>query len=113
MDLKWQNPRSPYVIGYLHDICKIDMYIRITNDGVSSYEHNKQQMLTGHGDKSAIIAAMLIPDLTDEEMYCIRWHMGAFDDKSNWNAYGKAIETFPNVLYTHMADMAATRIKGV
>ncbi|MBR3995181.1 MAG: hypothetical protein IKI97_07875, partial [Clostridia bacterium] len=113
MGLKWQNPRSPYVIGYLHDICKIDMYSKVANEGMTSYEYNKQQLLTGHGDKSAILAAMLIPDLTDEEMYCIRWHMGAFDEKSNWNAYGRAVELYPNVLYTHMADMAATRIKGI
>lgn len=113
MGLKWQNPRSPYVIGYLHDICKIDMYNKVVNEGMTSYEYNKQQLLTGHGNKSAILAAMLIPDLTDEEMYCIRWHMGAFDEKSNWNAYGRAVELYPNVLYTHMADMAATRIKGI
>ena len=35
-----------------------------------AYEFNKDRLLIGHGDKSAIIAAMLIPDLTDEEMLC-------------------------------------------
>ena len=44
---------------------------------------------------------------------CIRWHMGAFDDKENWNSYGRAVTNFPNVLYTHTADMAAARILGV
>lgn len=47
------------------------------------------------------------------EMLCIRWHMGAFDDKENWNSYGRAVTNFPNVLYTHTADMIAARILGV
>ena len=51
--------------------------------------------------------------LTEEEMLCIRWHMGAFDDKENWNSYGRAVTNFPNVLYTHTADMIAARILGV
>lgn len=52
-------------------------------------------------------------NLTEEELYCIRWHMGAFDDKQMWNNYGRACTMYPNVLYTHTADMVAARIKGV
>jgi len=66
----------------------------------------------GHGEKSVIILQQNI-QLTDEEMYCIRWHMGAFDDKENWNSYGRACTVYPNVLYTHTADMVAARILGV
>lgn len=51
--------------------------------------------------------------LTEEERLCIRWHMGAFDDKENWNCYGAAIEEYPNVLWTHTADMVASRVLGV
>jgi hypothetical protein len=36
--------------------------------------------------------------------------MGAFDDKENWDKYGKSIEKYPNVLWTHTADMMAARI---
>ena len=39
--------------------------------------------------------------------------MGAYDDKSNWDTLGKAIEKYPNVLYTHTADMAVSKIIGV
>ena len=114
MGLVWENERSPYLVGYLHDICKMDEYILKEVDGAMVYEFNKDRLLIGHGDKSAIIAAMLIPDLTDEEMLCIRYHHGAFEySKDAWNAYGHAIEKYPNVLYAHMADMSASRIKGV
>lgn len=39
--------------------------------------------------------------------------MGAFDEKENWNFYGRAIEKYPNVLYTHIADMIVSRIKNI
>lgn len=39
--------------------------------------------------------------------------MGAYDDKSVWNNLGAAIEQYPNVLYTHTADMVASRVRGI
>jgi len=60
-----------------------------------------------------ILANLYGVHLTEEEVLCIRWHMGAFDEKENWNAYGKAIEKYPNVLWTHTADMVASKIEGV
>ena len=51
--------------------------------------------------------------LTEEEMLCIRWHMGAFDRAEYWTTYERAIERFPNVLYTHTADMIATYVEGI
>ena len=44
---------------------------------------------------------------------CIRWHMGAFDDKDNWSCYGNAVERYETVLWTHTADMYASRVQGV
>jgi len=37
-------------------------------------------------------------------------HMGAFDDTENWNYYSKAVNQYPNVLWTHTADMIASQI---
>lgn len=66
-----------------------------------------------HGALSVILAQRLI-SLTKEEIACIRWHMGAFEhDLTMWNYYGSAIEMYPNVLYSHTADMIASRIVGV
>lgn len=109
LDLKWEKERSPYIIGMFHDLCKIDNYIQ-ASDG--QWVYNNEITLTGHGDKSVILLQKHI-QLTDEELYCIRWHMGAFDDEKNWNYYGEAIEKYPNVLYTHTADMVAARILEV
>lgn len=40
-------------------------------------------------------------------------HHGAFDDRNNWEYYTRAVAKFPNVMYTHAADMAAAYIVGV
>ena len=109
LGLKWQDKRSPYIVGMFHDICKIDNYSQTDDE---AWEYNNATLLPGHGEKSVIILQQNI-QLTDEEMYCIRWHMGAFDDKENWNSYGRACTVYPNVLYTHTADMVAARILGV
>lgn len=109
LGLEWELARSPYIVGMFHDLCKLDNYIRSDSE---SWEYNNATLLPGHGEKSAIMALRLM-ELTDEELYCIRWHMGAFDDKENWNSYGRACTMYPNVLYTHTADMVAARIKGV
>ncbi|MEG2566735.1 MAG: hypothetical protein RSA84_11060, partial [Acinetobacter sp.] len=67
---------------------------------------------SGHGDKSVLMLAPWI-GLTEEEIMCIRWHMGAFDEKPNWNRYSTAVKRWPNVLWTHTADMVASQIMGV
>jgi len=109
LELKWEKPESPYIVGMFHDLCKVDNYHQT---GDEAWEYNNATLLPGHGEKSVILCQKLFP-LTDEELHCIRWHMGAFDVKDNWNSYGRSVTTFPNVLYTHTADMIAARIKGV
>lgn len=66
-------------------------------------------LLKGHGDKSVMMLASLI-QLTEEEVACIRYHMGAFTDKEEWNDYTRAIHMYPNVLWTHHADCYATHV---
>ena len=122
LELKWQRIQSPYIVGMLHDLCKIDQYIpdmattqNLNGDNCEvpmGYLWNKEQLLEGHGEKSCILALRWI-DLTDEELMCIRYHMGAYEGEKKWDKYSTAVAKFPNVLYTHMADMAAAHIKGV
>ena len=108
MLLPWRERRSPHIIGLFHDLCKCDQYI-MGEDGRFTY--NKDTKLKGHGDKSIIlIEEELGIKLTEEEKLCIRWHMGAFDEKENWSLYTEAIHKYPTVLWTHTADMMATHI---
>ena len=106
--LLWNDPESPYIIAWAHDICKIGAYLP---DGFRGYVWN-QNHPRGHGDLSVIMTEKVI-DLTQEEKACIRWHMGAFDERSNWTGYTEAIRNFENVLWVHTADMMAAHIDEV
>lgn len=115
LGLKWERKESPMIVGLLHDLCKVDQYklIEDTVRGVpvDVIEYNNNQLLNGHGDKSCILALMHV-ELTDEEVMCIRYHMGAFV-RDDVDRYTNAVKRYPNVLWTHTADMVASQIKGV
>lgn len=111
LELKWQRPESPYIVGMYHDLCKCDHYKFDAEK--EEYICNLDMIIPGHGDKSVILIQKHI-NLTDEEIACIRWHMGAYEkDPRMWEYYGRAIKKYPNVLYTHTADMIASKIKGI
>ncbi|HCP14834.1 MAG TPA: hypothetical protein DIT32_03525 [Peptococcaceae bacterium] len=106
--LKWHLPRSPFIVGMFHDLCKIDQYKK-TETG---FAYNNDMLISGHGDKSVIYLQQHIK-LTQEEIICIRWHMGAFDEAGNWKYYSAAVRQFENTLWTHTADMIASQIMGI
>lgn len=109
LGLDWERLESPYIVGMYHDLCKCEAYITTPH----GFEYNPGITLPGHGEKSVIMALEYL-DLTEEEILCIRWHMGAYEkDPKMWEYYGRAIEKYPNVLYTHTADMIASKIVGV
>lgn len=129
--LFWRKARSPFIVGMFHDLCKIDQYIpqyemreelelSSLNDPkpmkfvetLCGYKYNPDTLLKGHGDKSVMLLSQFYT-LTDEEIMCIRYHMGAFTDKSEWNDYTRAVRNYPNVLWTHQADMLASYVAGV
>ena len=111
LELHWERPESPYIVGMLHDLCKCDMYWNVPGEP-EKWEYCDHTILTGHGDRSVIMAQQII-SLTQEEIACIRWHMGAFDDKENWKYYSQCVFVYPNVLYTHTADMIASQIRKI
>lgn len=122
--LKWQRAESPFIVGMFHDLCKIDQYrhpiieeIFIGNENTPVYDEMKWEYkpdtaVKGHGDKSVILLSQYMT-LTEEEVMCILYHMGAFTDREQWKDYTNAIHMFPNVLWTHHADMIASHIVGV
>ena len=104
--LSWETRRAPVTIAFLHDLCKVDDYV--LEDG--KYVWNKASVLTGHGDKSAIMALQLFPDLTDEEVMCIRYHMGSYEGQEKWEALDNALKAYQNILRVHQADMITSKI---
>ena len=113
-ELNWSRPESPWVVGLLHDICKVDDYIKIQDDtsNYCTFDYNKNAIYPGHGDKSIIMLMGHFP-LEEDEKMCIMYHMGAFTDKEQWKYYSNAVKICPAVLYTHTADMIAAQIVGI
>jgi len=109
LNLEWSRVESPWIVGMCHDLCKMDAYKRNGPDPMD-YGY-ADTILKGHGEKSVMIASTLL-QLTEEEVYCIRFHMGAFNHEE-MNEYSRAVEKFPNVLWTHTADMIASKLIGV
>ena len=106
----WQRESSPVIIGMFHDLCKTDQYV-LKGDG--TYEYRNNTLFSGHGEKSVMLLSTLM-QLTEEEVACIRYHMGSFsDDPNERSAYSRAVHYYPQVLYTHTADMIASQIRGI
>lgn len=121
LGLKWTRPESPWIVGMFHDLCKIDLYeIVVDDEGIEyfgsdevkgrkvHFEHNNDCILKGHGDKSIMLLSQFMT-LTVEEIFCIRFHMGAYE-KESWNEWDAAIRQFETVLWTHTADMYASKV---
>lgn len=109
-NLDWERKESPYIIGMFHDLCKTDYYI--SNGTGHCWEYNDDCLLKGHGEKSVMLLSQFYT-LTEEEIMCIRYHMGAFTPKEEWSDYTRAVHTYPNVLWTHHADMIASHVHGI
>lgn len=113
-NLKWQRAESPFIVGMFHDLCKIDSYTPVLDGDkvVVGWGHNPDTFFKGHGDKSIILLSQHMM-LTEEEVMCIRYHMGAFVEKDEWRDYINAVHKYPNVLWTHHADMIASQVVGI
>lgn len=109
LDLYWKRLASPCIVGMLHDYCKTKLYTK-QEDG--TFTHTGNVILPGHGDASVILIQQFL-DLTPEEIYCIRWHMGPFEGEEYWKGYSAACCAYPNVLYTHTADMYVSQCMGI
>lgn len=116
-NLKWQRAESPFIVGMFHDLCKIDQY-RIDNSEpytvgeATRYEHRTNTDFKDNGDKSILLLCQHMK-LTEEEVMCIRYHMGAFTEKDEWSDYTNAVHRYANVLWTHHADMLASHVCGI
>lgn len=106
----WMRPESPILVGMLHDVTKIDRYIKETTKDPNEIRYTKNPLFFGfggHGYDSAC-KAELHCSLTEEEKACIQYHMGAYEE--DWDAIDYAIQKYPNVLWTHTADMVASKL---
>lgn len=107
--LVWQRPESPTIIGILHDVTKIGLYTWDTNGTVFNTNPEYLSLTGGHGSDSVEKILSHGLELTPEEQKCIRFHMGAYETDA-WTEFDLAIKEYSNVLWTHMADMIASKL---
>lgn len=76
------------IAALLHDVCKAEIYkptekSRKNSSGVwekyMGYDVDYSEFPLGHGEKSVIRLLQWGLEMTDDEIYAIRWHMGAWD----------------------------------
>lgn len=112
----WKRKDSPVIVGILHDATKIGAYSYVqdmnpsTGDIDCFWIHNPYQKITGVHGEDSVNKIKEHMELTEEEAFCIRWHMGAYEGQQSWSAYDEAIKAYPNVLWTHTADMVASKL---
>lgn len=116
LNLVWGRKDSPAVIGYMHDLCKIDAYKCVPDGDSVMFVHNEQDIFKqfeGHGNKSVQILNQLnLLELTEEERNCIRYHMGAYDT-ADIQIMSSIAKKFPNLYFVQLADCIASQIMGV
>ncbi len=111
---------SLIVAGLLHDVCKVNFYIkRIRNvkiPGEKRWEEEESFAIEdtfpmGHGEKSLYLVAKHMR-LTDDEAMAIRWHMSGYDDAARGYVGGMAqaaaFDRYPLAPALAIADMYAT-----
>lgn len=103
---QWESSSSPVIVGMLHDFTKVGKY-QSGMDGVFTY-NTKAMGFGGHGSDSVIKLQRHL-NLSLEEILCIRYHMGAYET-DDWEGFDRAIRMYPNVLWTHTADMYASKV---
>jgi HD superfamily phosphohydrolase YqeK len=109
---------SKAINALFHDVCKANLYkkgFRNVKDDETGQWYKKEiyetddRLPLGHGEKSVIILQSFMT-LTRDEIYSIRWHMGAFDKSFMGGDYGldNAFEICPAAVCLHLADMEAS-----
>ena len=111
-------PSTIKIVALLHDICKANFY-KTSSRNIKNeqgkweqvpYYITDDQFPIGHGEKSVILIQKFI-DLKLEEIYAIRWHMGGFETKENYNYISNVFNKCNLALMLHIADLKATYIK--
>jgi hypothetical protein len=122
------------LVGLLHDVCKIGMYVESYRNKKKTDESGKDILVNGklvwyqepvwtiedlmplgHGEKSVIIL-MHYFNLSPEEIMAIRWHMGGYDalakDFIGNMTINKACNLYPLITLLHMADLSSIFIES-
>lgn len=115
--IKWDRPESPFIIGVLHDVCKIDTYEKYLDyENVTRYRHKHPiSEVYEHGSLSVKLIEEHGLKLTEQERMCIWYHMGTWtkDIEDTDLPYTQVISKHPAVLWTHTADVYVSQVMRI
>ena len=104
------------ITALLHDICKTNFYTvssrNMKKDGKwikVPYYAVDDQVPFGHGEKSVILLQQFIR-LSKEEVIIIRWHMGGYEPKENYNYISNSWNICKAGVALHTADLESSYI---
>ena len=106
------------ITALLHDVCKANTYKkgqRWRKDANNRWEQYdvyefKEDEPLGHGEKSVFLLQRAGLQLTEKEVYMIRWHMGGFEAQGNQMTLSAAMAKCPEIALIHSADIIASSI---
>ena len=106
------------ITALLHDVCKANTYKkgqRWRKDANNRWEQYdvyefKEDEPLGHGEKSVYLLQRAGLQLTEKEVYMIRWHMGGFEAQGNQMTLSAAMAKHPEIALIHSADLIASSI---
>ena len=121
-NIKDADPASVTICALLHDLCKVNFYIKTVRNVKIPGERRWEEvegygiddtLPLGHGEKS-MYTAMRFIQLTEDEAMAIRWHMGGYDDAARayvgGMAQAAAFTKYPLAAALAIADMYDTYI---
>ena len=104
------------IVSLLHDICKIDCYKKYQRNVKNSagqwikqdaYMWNNERVTYGHGAESVALVGRFV-ELTHEEAFAIRYHMGAYQE-GDMKALSNVYKKYPLAMYLHFADVISNK----
>lgn len=106
------------ITALLHDVCKANTYKkgqRWRKDANNRWEQYdvyefKEDEPLGHGEKSVYLLQRAGLQLTEKEVYMIRWHMGGFEAQGNQMTLSAAMTKCPEIALIHSADIIASNV---
>ena len=113
LNLTWQDPESPLIIGMFHDLWKAKAFLdkdtmQMPTASTTAFERDPDTPYNPNGQRSvALLATQLV--LTEEEVACITY-------MENYSMYvdpyinSKAAKQFPNLVFASAANCYAADV---
>lgn len=112
--LQWERPESPLIVGMFAELYRLDWYDDAdTKAGVTADTKHfcsrvkNDSPIWGCTDKSIMMLSTQFR-LTEEEVYCILFSQGYWDNDNAPGDFLDAVKKYPNVLFTYTASTYAS-----